>query len=205
MVELGTRKREKTRVGTNHYGKLGLERSSYASQVTITDTEGTSPDPACNYTNMRSSQPDQACRSPDFSYLLVFSISFSSSSPSLFFSSPTLLSSQNRKWNHSSQSLHAMIMSWYRVQHTSSTASTQDCLSSIHSQDYKLTTECSFSFRRTSLYDQLPSASAAWELKGTHTLSHSHSCKLTNWWIEFQHPVRRPSTASKYWSNLTRS
>jgi len=88
---------------------------------------------------------------------------------------------------------------------TPSTASTQDCLSSLHSHDYKLTPECSFSFQHTSLHDRLPSASSPWELKGKVTLSHSHSCKLTNWWIEFQHPARRPLTASKYWSNLARS
>jgi len=93
----------------------------------------------------------------------------------------------------------------HRVQHTPSTASTEDCLSSLHSHDYELTPECSFSFRRTSLHDRPPSASSPWELKGKVTLSHSHGCELTNWWIESHHPVRRPSTASKYSSNLARS
>jgi len=93
----------------------------------------------------------------------------------------------------------------HRVQHTPSTASTQDWLFSLHSHDYKLTHECSFSFRRTSLHDRPPSSSSPSEHNGKVTLSHSHGCELTNWWIESHHPVRRPSTTSKYSSNLTRS
>jgi hypothetical protein len=41
----------------------------------------------------------------------------------------------------------------HRAQHTQSTASTQDCLSFLHSYDYELTPEGSFSFRRASLHD----------------------------------------------------
>ena len=69
------------------------------------------------------------------------------------------------------------------VQHSLSTAYTQDCLSSLHSHGYELTPECSFSFERTSLHDRLPSTSSPWQLNGNVTLSHSQSCKLTNWWI----------------------
>jgi len=93
----------------------------------------------------------------------------------------------------------------YQVQHTPSTASTQDWLFSLHSHDLELTPECSFSFQRTSLHDWLPSASTPWELKGQVTLSHSHGCELTNWWIESQHRACHPSTASKYSSNLNQS
>ena len=57
--------------GTNHHEKLGLKRISCASQFTNPDTAGTSPDPACNNTDMRSSQPNQASRTPAFSYPLV--------------------------------------------------------------------------------------------------------------------------------------
>jgi len=71
--------------GTNHHEKLGLKRISCASQFTIPDTAGTSPDLACYNTDTRSSQPNQASRTPDFSFPLVSSTSFSSSSPiSLF-------------------------------------------------------------------------------------------------------------------------
>jgi len=125
--------------------------------------------------------------------------------PSLSFSSTTQSSSQNTKLSHPSLNLLDMIMRWHRVQHTPSTASTQDCVFSLHSLDYKLTREWSFSFRRTSLHDRLPSASSPWELKVKVTLSHSHGCELTNWWRESHHPVLRPSTASKYSFNLARS
>jgi len=88
-----------------------------------------------------------------------------------------------------------------RVQHT---LSTQDCLSSLHSHDYELTPNFSFSFRRASLHDRPLSASSPLQLKGEVTLSHPHSCKLTDWWIESQHPVSHPSSASKYSSTLAR-
>jgi len=85
MVDLRMRMREMRGDGGNHHEKLGLKRISCASQLTIPDTAGTSPDPACNHSNTRSSQPNQASRTPDFSYPLVSSTSFSSSSPiSLF-------------------------------------------------------------------------------------------------------------------------
>jgi len=41
-----------------------------------------------------------------------------------------------------------------------------------------------------------------WELKGKFTFPHSHSCELTNWWIESHHPVCRTSTTSKDMSKL---
>ena len=44
---------------------------------------------------------------------------------------------------------------------------------------------------------------APWEVKCKVGLSHSHSCKSTNWWIELHYPVGRPSTVFKYSSNLT--
>ena len=88
------------------------------------------------------------------------------------------------------------------VQYTPSTASTQDCMSSFHSHGYELTPECSFSFRCAFSHDRPPSVSSPWELKGKVTLSHSHVCESTNWWIESQHPARRPSTGSKYSSYL---
>jgi len=67
MVELSTRKREIRGDGGNHHEKLGLKRISCASQLTIPDMAGTSPDPAGNNTDTRSSKPNQASRTPDFS------------------------------------------------------------------------------------------------------------------------------------------
>jgi len=125
--------------------------------------------------------------------------------PSLSFSSTSQPSSQNTKLSHPSLSLHGMIMSRHRVQHTPSTASAQYCLSSLHSHNYELTLECHVSFRCASLHDRPPSASSLWELKSKITFSHSHGCELTNWWIESQHQACRPSTACEYSSNLTRS
>jgi len=71
MVELRTRKREMRGYGGNHHEKLGLKIISCASQLTIPDMAGTSPNPACNYTDTKSSQPNQASRTPDFAYPLV--------------------------------------------------------------------------------------------------------------------------------------
>jgi hypothetical protein len=65
----------------NHHEKMGLKRISCASQCTMLDMAGTSPDPAGNFTNTRSSKPNQASCTPDFSYPLVSSILFPSPSP----------------------------------------------------------------------------------------------------------------------------
>jgi hypothetical protein len=84
MVELRTRKREMRGYGGNHHEKLGLKSILCASQFTIPDTAGPSPNPAYNNTDTKSSQPNQAGRTPDYSYPLIIT-SFSSSSPiSLF-------------------------------------------------------------------------------------------------------------------------
>jgi hypothetical protein len=157
--------------GGNHHEKLGLKKISCASQFTIPDTAGTTPDLACNYTNTRSSQPNQANYTRDFSYPLVSSTSFSSSSPiSLFlFHNSTIIAEHKVKLSlsispsqdhKSSPSIAYTEYSIHRVQHTPSTASTQECLSSLHSHDYKLTPECSLSPRRASLHDRPPSASS---------------------------------------------
>ena len=202
------------------WGKLLWEtwaqRSVCASELTIPNMAGRSPDLACNNSNTWSSQRNQASCTADFSYPLESSISFSSSSPiSLFLILNSTIIAEHKVISSLS------VSSWYdhvltpstaytqysipQVLHTPSTASTQVYLSSLHSHDYKMTPECSFSFRRTSLHDPPPSASSPWELKCEVTLSHSHGCRLTNWWIESHHPVRRPSTASTYLSIITRS
>jgi len=116
-------------------------------------------------------------------------------------SSTTLPSPLNRNCSHPSLSLHAMILSWHRVQHTPSTAYTkynytkycihwvqqttntvlsQDCLFSFHSHDYLSIPECRFSFRRASLHDRLPLSSSPWQLETIVTLPHCHVCESTN-------------------------
>jgi len=136
MAELRTRKREMREYGGNHHEKLGLKIISCASQFTIPDTAGTSPDPACNYTDTRSSQPNQASRTPDYSYPLVSSTSFSSSSPiSLFLvHNSTIIVEHKAKSSLSISPCHDHELapslayteySIHRVQHTPSTAYTE--------------------------------------------------------------------------------
>jgi len=67
MVVLSTRKREIRGDRGNHHEKLGLEKISCACQLPIPDMAGTIPDPAGNITDMWSSKPNQASRTPDFS------------------------------------------------------------------------------------------------------------------------------------------
>jgi len=97
MVDLRTRKREMREDGGNHHEELGLKRISCVSRFTILDRAGMSLDPACNYINTRSSQSNQASPTPDVSYPLGSSTSFSSSSPiSLFLvHNSTIIAEQN--------------------------------------------------------------------------------------------------------------
>jgi len=129
MVELRTRRRETRGDWANHHEKLGLTRISCASQFTIPDTAGTGPDLVCNNTDTRSSQPNQASRTPDFSYS---STSFSSSSPiSLFLvhNSTTIIPKHKVKSSLSISPCHDHELtpstSIHRVQHTPSTAYTE--------------------------------------------------------------------------------
>jgi hypothetical protein len=157
MVELKIRKWEMRGDGANHDEKLGLQRNWWASQFTIPDTAGTSPNLAGNNADMMSSNLNEACHSPDFSYPLVFCILFSSSPP---ISLPCPLLYQHHKTtklHHPSLSLHVMIMSLHQVLHTLSIASTQNCWSSLQFHNYKLTPECSFGVWCASLYNRPPS------------------------------------------------
>jgi len=81
MVELRLRMREMSGDGKIHHENLGLKRIWSAIKFTIPDTAGTSPDQACNYIDRRSSKPNQESHTPDFSYPLVSSTLFGSSSP----------------------------------------------------------------------------------------------------------------------------
>jgi len=141
-------------MGGNHHEELGLRRISCPSQFTIPDTPGTSSEPAHNYTDTRSSQPNHSCCAPDFSNLVVFSRSFSSPSPiSLFLIlNSTIIAEHNVKSSLSMSPCqsHELTPStaYTKDMNAPSTASTEDCVSSFHSHDYKLTPECDFRFRR---------------------------------------------------------
>jgi len=108
MVELSTRQRKLTGNGGNDHSKLGLRRISCASQLSIPDTTGTSPDQQCNITHMRSSEPNHAVCTPDSSYLLESSTSFSSSSPISVFCvhNPTIIAEHKVKSSFSISPCH---------------------------------------------------------------------------------------------------
>jgi len=159
MVELRTREWEMRGDGGNNLDTLGLKRTSCVSQFTIPNTVSMSSDLASDSTDTWSSPPNQTYHTRNFSFPPGSSTSFGSSSPSLSFLSTTVLSLQNTKSSHPLLSLHDMIMSWHRVEHTLSTAPTLDCLCSLQSHDYVLTPECSLSFWHAFLCDKLPSGS----------------------------------------------
>jgi hypothetical protein len=137
MVELRTRKREMGGYGGNHHEKLGLKIISCVSQFTVPNMAGTSPDPASNYTDMRSSQPNPASRTPDYSYPLVSSPSFSSASPishflvhnSIIIVEHKVKSSLSISPCHDHELAPSIVAyteySIHRVQHTPSTAYTE--------------------------------------------------------------------------------
>jgi len=192
----------------NHHAKLDFTRISYASQCTIPNMACTCPDLECNMANMRSSQPNLAHGTHDFSYSLIYSSSFSSSSTvTLFLIHNWIIIAEYKVMSSFSISPwhdHELTPSTsiHQAQHTLITAYTEGCSSSLYSHNYKLNHGCSISFRHASLYNWLPSASSPWELKCTVALSHSHHCKA-DWWIESQQLACPPSTASKSLSNLT--
>jgi len=122
--------------GGNHHEQLGLRRISCVSQLTIPNMAGTSPHPACNYTETRFSQPNQASRTPDFSYPLALSTLFSSSSLiSLFLiHNSTIIAEHKVKSSFSISPCHVHELtpstayteySIHRVQHRPSTAYTE--------------------------------------------------------------------------------
>jgi hypothetical protein len=80
MVELRTRKREMGAYGGKYDEKQVLEVITRASQFTIPNKAGTSPDPVCNSTDTRSFQFKPASRTPDYTYPFVSSTLLSSSS-----------------------------------------------------------------------------------------------------------------------------
>jgi len=116
--------------GGNHHEKLGLKRIWCASQCTIPNTAGTSPNPACNFTDTRSCQPNRASHTHDLSYPVVPSTLFPSSfSISLPRPQPEY---HRRTQSYVIPVCLSMLWSWVdteysiqRPQHTPSTAHTQ--------------------------------------------------------------------------------
>jgi hypothetical protein len=144
----------------NHHEILGLKRISCANQLTIPDTAGTTPNPAGKNTNTRSAKPNQASRTSDFSYPLILSIFVPIFIPHLSFYPIIAEHKVKSPFSISPGHDHELTLSTayteysiHRVQHTPTTALTQDCLSSLHSHDHEWTPECIFSFRHASLQD----------------------------------------------------
>jgi hypothetical protein len=94
--------------GGNHYEKLGHKIMLCASQFIILDTAGINPDSAWNYTDMMLSQPNLASRTPDYSYPLLSSPLFSSSSPITIFlgHNSTIIAEQQVKLSLSMSPCH---------------------------------------------------------------------------------------------------
>jgi len=150
--------------GTNHHEKLGLQRISCASEFTIPNMADTSPDPGWNHTDQRSSQPNPASRTLDFSYPVVSSTFISSSSHISFFliENSTIIEELKVQLSlsistcHDPKSTTSTAYTEYCVhcvQHPPGAASTQGRFSLLHSDDYELTPECSFSFQHASLHN----------------------------------------------------
>ena len=106
------------------------------SQLTIPDTAGMRPNPAQTNTDTWSSRPDRASRTPDFSYPLVSSISFSSTFPiSLFLVHISTIIAEHKVMSslsispcHDQESIPSTAYTEYsihRVQHTPSTVYTE--------------------------------------------------------------------------------
>jgi len=136
MVDLSTRNREMGGDGGNHHEGLGLERISCANQCTIPDTAVPYPNPACKFTDTRSSQHNRGSHTPDFLYPLISSTLYSSSSPiSLFLvHNSNIIREHKVKLSLSISPCHEYELtlstaytecSIHRVQQTPSTASTE--------------------------------------------------------------------------------
>jgi len=191
----------------NHHEKLGLKRMSCASQFTIPDTAGTPPDTGCNYTDTRSSLPNQASCTPDFSYPLVSSISFSYSSPiSLFLvhnstiiAEPKVRSSLSNSLSHDHELTVSTAYAKYsihRVQYTLNTAYTDY---SIHQVQHTLSTAYteygihgvqhtpSTAYTEYSIHRVQHTSSTTYTEYSIHRVTHTPSTPSTQDWVSFLH------------------
>jgi hypothetical protein len=147
---------------------------------------------------MQSSQPNPARCMPDSSHLPVSSTSHSSSSliSRLLGHNATIIAGHKVTLSISISPSHDLELTLstaytvYQEQRLPSTknsvhqvpgtASTKDCVSSLHTDDKGLTRECSFRILRASLHNRPPSAGFSSERQGIVTLSHCDGCKLTD-------------------------
>ena len=189
MVKLTTRKREMWGCGGNHHEKLGLKRMLCASQLTIPIQQVQVPIgrvitpirgllnpirqviPAISH--IRSYPPRRSHLHP----------------PCLCFLPTTLLSLQNTMWSHPSLSLNVMIMSWHQVQHTPSTAYTENSIHRIHHTpkivclpfilmitSWPLNVASASGVPPYTIDRHQPALHESLKVK-----SHSDGCELTNW------------------------
>jgi len=125
--------------GGNHDEKQELKKISCASQFTIPSMAGISLDPAGHYTGTRSSKPNYSSHTTDFSYLVVSSIAFSSSSPITLFlvHNSTIIAEHKVDSSLSISACHDPELTpstaLHQVQHTPSAAYTEY---SIHRVQY---------------------------------------------------------------------
>jgi len=132
MVKLRTRMIEMWRYGGNHRAKLGLKRILCPSQLTIPIQQVRVPIRHLITSIQGFPNPIRQVV-PVISHIRAYPPHRSHLHPSsLCFSSTTLLSSQNTMRSHPSLSLNVMIMSWHQVQHTPSTAYTDNSIHQIH-------------------------------------------------------------------------
>jgi len=140
----------------NHHQKMEYQSVSCVSQFTISDMADTSFNPAPNNINTRSSKPNHASCTPGFSYALVSSISFSSSSSIDLFliHNSAIITEYTLNISVCIGTCHDYELtpncSIHQVQHTPSTVYTYNCLSSLHLHDYKLAPKCSFNIQHAS-------------------------------------------------------
>jgi len=125
MVGWRTRNRETRRDVWYHHEWLRQTAMSSATQCTIPDMAGWMLHPAGMYYDRVPFKSNHGSCMHHFAYLRLSSILFTSSSgispshPQLYYHR------QNPTLTNSSQSLHVMMMSWHRVQHTPSTLFTE--------------------------------------------------------------------------------
>jgi len=140
------------------WGKASCEMGTWsilcASQLIFPDMASTSPDAACNYTDMRSSQYNQRCCTPDFSFPLVFLTLFLSSSHITLFlvHNSTIIAEQKVKSSlcispchdhHLTPSTVYTTHNIHQPQHTLSTIYTEYSIYQVQYTPNTAYTECS--------------------------------------------------------------